>query len=101
MAFTVRCDPEEGSKGGHLGEWARERKIRGGGGRNEEREGREPIWFLYQLCLGSAYIRRENRLGVDHELGREFVPMPPQSSVSIYTTSSPSPLSPLTLQNTP
>lgn len=65
----------------------------------KERE-RKASWFLYQHYLDPAYIRRENGVKSRSLTGREFVQMPPQSSVSIYTCSFSS-LSPLTLPNTP
>jgi len=92
VAFAVGCDPEESAKGGHQGERKREVVVE-----TKRERGEKPPWFLYQHCLDPAYIRREN---LDHRR-REFVQMPPQSSVGIYTPSPSSSLSPLTLQNTP
>jgi hypothetical protein len=77
VAFAVGRDSEEGAKGGHC------RLSRRGGGGNEGREGESPVWFLYQHF--PAYIRRENGVKSRSHAGREFVQMPPQSSVGIYT----------------
>lgn len=61
MAFAIRCDPEEGSKGGHLGEWVRVRKIRGGGGGNEKRErgGETYLVLIPTLPWPGVYTKRK------------------------------------------
>jgi len=94
MAFAVGCDSEESAKGGHLSERERD------GGGNEERGAEKPFWFLYQHFLYPVYIRRENGAAESRShTGSEFDQMPPQSSVSVYTSSASSSLSVLTIQN--
>lgn len=61
--------------------------------------GERSSWFLCGHLPDPACIRRENDVKSRSQTGREFVQMPPQSTVSIYTLSSSSSLSPLTLQN--
>ena len=61
--------------------------------------GGKSSWFLCEHFPDPAYIRRENDVNGRSQAGREFVQMPPQSTVGIYTLSSSSSSSPLTLQN--
>ena len=99
MAFAVGHDSEESAKGGHLGEWKREMVVEV----KRERKG-NPFWFLYQHVSLTRRIYEEKTASEPRSrshTGREFVQMPPQSSVGIYTPSSSSSLSPLTLQNAP